>query len=104
MKGLYMKKIIEYHIKTFVFKQLMRMHLPVLWNHLVRKLQINIEMITTPWIMTVFTGWITDPKYILPIFDNFIFSIYNAVPEKDLPNLSWIFIFSVILTIFYQNQ
>jgi hypothetical protein len=57
-------------------------------------------MITTQWIMTVFTGWITEPKYILPIFDNFIISIYNQVPEKDLPNLSWIFIFSVILIIF----
>ena len=77
MRGLYMKKVIEYHIKTYVFKQLMKTHLPVLWNHLVKKLQINIEMITTQWIMTVFTGWITDPKYILPIFDNFIISIYN---------------------------
>lgn len=61
-------------------------------------------MITTPWIMTVFTGSITDPKYILPILDNFIISIYNQVDEKDLPNLSWIFIFSVILTIFQKNQ
>jgi hypothetical protein len=55
----------------------MKTHLPVLWNHLVKKLQINIEMITTPWIMTIFTGSITDPKYILPILDNFIISIYN---------------------------
>jgi len=35
--------------------------------------------------MTVFTGWITDPRYILPIFDNFIISIYNTVTEKELP-------------------
>jgi len=38
MRGLYMKKVIEYHIKTYVFKQLMKTHLPVLWNHLVKKL------------------------------------------------------------------
>lgn len=64
----------------------------------------------------MFTGWICDNEYILPILDNFIIPMdANSEVRKDnqgdakqeyldQSRRSWIFIFSVILTIFKFNE
>ena len=77
---------------------------------------MQTEMVTTQWIMTMFTGWICDHEYILPILDNFIIPMdANSEVRKesngdakqenlDQSRRSWIFIFSVILTIFKFNE
>lgn len=38
LKGLYVKKVNEYHLKNFTLKYLFRQHMPVLYNHLVKTL------------------------------------------------------------------
>ena len=39
-------------------------------------------MMTTQWLMTLFTGWITHPAYMLPILDNFILPPNTEKKEK----------------------
>lgn len=115
LKGLYVKKVNEYHLQNFTLKYLLKQHLPKLYNHLVRTLQVQTEMITTQWIMTMFMGWVCDPNYILPMLDNFIAPMdgedartttqSDAKQENlDKSRRSWIFIFSCILTIFKFNE
>ena len=104
MRGLYTTEVQEFHVQNFVMKRLIKRCLPDLWSHLTRKLQINVELFMTQWIMTFFTGWITDERYLLPIFDNILVSIYGDTEEEDQAMLSWIFIFSVILAILERNQ
>lgn len=99
MRGLYTAEVQEFHVQNFVMKRLIKRCLPDLWSHLTRKLQINVELFTTQWIMTFFTGWITDERYLLPIFDNILVSIYGDTEEEDQAMLSWIFIFCIILAL-----
>lgn len=66
--------------------------------------------------MTMFTGWISDQRYILPILDNFIIPMEVKAEERegaegdakqlnlDQSRRSWIFIFSVILALFKFNE
>ena len=81
LKGMYMNKVYEYHLKNFVMQQVVKEHLPEVFNHLTRKLQINIEMITTQWLMTMYVGFIDDPKYLLPFFDLLI--LQNGYQNQD---------------------
>ena len=73
-------------------------------------------MVTTQWILTMFTGWISDQRYILPILDNFMIPMDGKVEKReneigdtkqrnlDNSRRSWIFIFSVILALFKFNE
>lgn len=72
LKGMYMSKVYEYHLKNHVLQKVIKEHLPSIYNHLVKKLQINIEMITTQWIMTMFVGWLDKEEYLIPMFDQII--------------------------------
>ena len=47
LKGMYVAKVYEYHLRNFMLKELMRAKLPDIWTHVSKKMQINIEMITT---------------------------------------------------------
>lgn len=40
LKGLYVKKVNEYHLQNFTLKQLLKQHLPALHTHLVKSLQM----------------------------------------------------------------
>ena len=40
-------------------------------------------MVTTQWIMTMFTGWISDHRYILPILDNFIIPMNGKTEQRE---------------------
>ena len=116
LKGLYVKKVNEYHLQNFMLKQLLKQHLPALHTHLVKSLQMQTEMVTTQWILTMFTGWISDQSYILPILDNFMIPMDGKVEKReneigdtkqrnlDNSRRSWIFIFSVILALFKFNE
>ena len=55
---MYIDKVYEYHLKNSVLNGLIKQHLPKLYNHLVKKLGVQFEMITTSWIMTMFMGYI----------------------------------------------
>ena len=52
-------------------------------------------MITTQWIMTIFTGYIEKETIILPILDNFIL--------EESPTRSWRRVYSIILA-FLQHH
>ena len=46
----------EYLLRNFILDQLIRIRLPRLHNHFA-KLNLNLEMITGSWIMTLFAGY-----------------------------------------------
>ena len=71
--GMYSDKLREFHVKNNVLKEILKKMLPQsLSNHISKKLVMSLDSITTPWIMTMFVGYINDPLYLLPILDNFI--------------------------------
>ncbi len=77
------KNVSEFHLKSFVLNELIKIYLPISYNHF-KKLQINIEMITTQWIMTLFIGYIDDPNYILTILDNYIITDTFDIDEATI--------------------
>lgn len=87
LKGMYVSKVYEYHLRNFMLKELIRERLPDVWTQITKKMQINIEMITTQWVMTMFLGYIQEANIILPILDNFVLH-------------SWLSLFPLILAFF----
>lgn len=92
LRGMYIDKVYEYHLKNNVLNGLIKQHLPKLYNHLVRKLGVQFEMITTAWIMTMFMGFIHQKDLLLTILDNFVLN------SKD--NMQWHYLYCVILALF----
>ena len=62
-----------------------------------KRLDIKIEAFTTQWVMTLYTGWITDERYMLPIFD-------RIVAGETGPAGLWGFMFATICALFDQNK
>jgi hypothetical protein len=75
--------------------QAFKAQLPELFNFLTRKLQINLEMITTQWVMTMFLGFIHDKRIILPMLDNFLLETSKPFPHQA----PWKVLFGYILAI-----
>jgi hypothetical protein len=69
LKALFINGVPDYHVRHFQLEILLKEHLPDLFYHF-RRLQLNIEVITGPWIMTLFCGYFKF-DHILPILDNF---------------------------------
>lgn len=99
LRGMFCPEVSEFHLRSYILKKLIKYFMPNLWTHLRVKLQVQFEFLTTQWLMTWFTGWITDERYLLPIFDNLVATIYEDADEDDA-QASWLFLFSVILSIF----
>lgn len=72
LRGMYIDNVYEFHLKNSVLNGLIKQYLPRLYNHLVKKLGVQFEMITTAWIMTMFMGYIDKKDLLLTIIDNFI--------------------------------
>lgn len=100
LKGMYMPQVYEYHLKNHVLQGLFKTITPAIHKHLIKKLQINLEMVTTQWVMTLFQGYAHDRRVILPIFDNFI--LENNEPRTSYH--SWRLIYSYILSLFQVHE
>ena len=96
LKGVFMNKVYCYHVKNFVMQKLMKENMPQLWSHFVKKLQINIEMITTQWLMTFLIGFIDTKEYLMPYLDKLILGNDNV----DF----WTQVYASIFAILQVNQ
>ena len=55
LRGMFIGNMSEYHLKNYVLQQLLKKYLPDrLWVHIAKRMYVNLEMITTAWIMTFF--------------------------------------------------
>lgn len=75
----------EYHLRNYILDQLIRKQLPRLHNHFL-KLNLNLEMLTSNWIMTIFCGYFPS-KILLPFLDNFFYEGWTAVYRFSLTML-----------------
>ena len=76
----------EYHLRNFILDKLIRTKLPRLSAHFAR-LSLNLEMLTSNWIMTVFCGYFPS-KILLPFLDNFFHEGWTAVYRFSLAMLT----------------
>ena len=76
----------EYHLRNFILDKLIRQHVPKLHAHF-NKLNLNLEMLTSTWIMTVFCGYFPS-KILLPFLDNFFHEGWTAVYRFSLTMLT----------------
>ena len=76
----------EYHLRNFILDKLIRKKLPRLHAHFT-KLTLNLEMMTSNWIMTCFCGYLPG-KILLPFLDNFFREGWTAVYRFALTLLS----------------
>lgn len=83
---LFEKQIPEYHLRNFILSELIKKWLPRLFNHFA-SLQLNLEMLTSQWIMTFFTGYFPI-NLILPVLDNFFADGWPAIYRFSLALLS----------------
>ena len=65
------------HLKNYQMAQLIRFHMPKLFNHL-RQIQMTTDYFTSKWIMTIFSCFL--PFEMLPtIFDMFLQDGWKSV-------------------------
>ena len=83
----------EFHLRNFQLKHILKRLLPDVFVWVTRRLEIQIEALTTQWVMTLYTGWITDERYLLPIFD-------RIVAGDTGPAGLWGFVFATICALF----
>ena len=76
----------EYHLRNFVLDKLIRRKVPRLHAHFLR-LNLNLEMLTSNWIMTIFCGYFPS-KILLPFLDNFFHEGWTAMYRFALAMLS----------------
>lgn len=98
LQGMYTPKVDEYHLQNFVLQGLMKQYSPKIFTHITKRLELKLDTITTQWIMTLFMGYINDPKYILPILDNYILE-KNPSKASLTPLASWRVVFGYILAL-----
>ena len=104
LQGMYTKQVYEFFLQEYVLNQLIKTYLHDIFIHLTKKLQINLNMITTQWIMTFFVGYITDETLILPILDNFILEKTSQNISEKCPLASYRVLFGYILSVLSKNQ
>jgi len=80
LKGLFTGNVPEYHLQSFVLKQIIKWALPNLHAHLGR-VKFNLEMILCNWLMTLFCGFFlyATPSLIVQILDNFFLDGWPAI-------------------------
>ena len=50
----------EYHLRQFMLEHLIKEHVPDLYYHF-RRLQLNFEVVTGTWLLTLFCGYFSFP-------------------------------------------
>ena len=74
---LWFRDVPEYHLRNFILDQLIKRRVPRLHAHF-QKLNLNLEMLTSTWVMTLFCGYFPS-KVLLPFLDNFFREGWTAV-------------------------
>ena len=97
LRGLYAPSVPEFHLRNFQLKHTLKTLMPDVFIWVEKRLDIKIEAFTTQWVMTLYTGWITDERYMLPIFD-------RIVAGETGPAGLWGFMFATICALFDQNK
>ena len=79
---LFQNGVPEYHLRNFILNKLIKQELPALHQHF-NKLQLNLEMLTGNWIMTLFAGYFPY-KMFIPVIDNFFREGWPAIYRMSL--------------------
>ena len=77
LKPLFTSQVPDYHLRNYILKELLNQFLPQLMSHF-KKLNLNLEMLTGNWLMTLFTGYLPY-DLLMPILDNFFLEGWSAI-------------------------
>ncbi len=77
LKQMFTSNVAEYHLRNYMIEQLIKEYLLDIFIHF-KRLQLNIEVITGSWLMTLFCGYFPYQQ-IMPILDNIFLDDWKAV-------------------------